>query len=107
CAAWVTTAACPRLPCFAPPKVACVAGVCTQGSWIEPSVCPADSAGGCPGAVACAGHCCAPGEWCDDLIGCRCGYNLACPIGQTCGQTFASNVGRGACGDVCCSDCAP
>jgi hypothetical protein len=104
---WLASAACPVLPCFAPPKIACVAGLCTAGSWVVPSVCPAAPTGGCPDAVACGGHCCAPGEWCDDLIGCRCGSNLACPVGQTCGQTFTSNAGRGFCGDVCCFDCAP
>jgi hypothetical protein len=108
CRAWVATANCPILPCFAPPKVACVAGLCRTGSFGVPTSCPTDPTGGCGNAVACAGACCAPGEWCDDAIGCRCGYNLGCPVGQTCGRPYTHpDSPTQPCGDTCCFDCSP
>src|SRR5262245_31489473 len=108
CTEWVKTANCPVIPCFAPPKVKCVSGLCRAGRLGQPSLCPVDTTGGCPNAAACAGACCAPGEWCDSEIGCRCGGGLACPAGQTCGRSYLPpSSPPDLCGDVCCFDCAP
>lgn len=109
CADWLTSPDCSIHPCPAAPTTACVSGVCLAGTGIVPSACPADPNSGCQNAIACGGRCCAPGEWCDDTIGCRCGYHRSCALGQTCGHMFpsAGNTGTGLCGDTCCFDCAP
>jgi hypothetical protein len=107
CAGWQPPAGCPTIPCPARPAIKCVAGQCRAGSYIVPSACPVDPNSGCANAISCRGTCCQAGEWCDEEIGCRCGSRLACPVGQTCGHTYAGNDGRGFCGDTCCFDCRP
>jgi hypothetical protein len=105
--AWLANDVCPIHPCPAPPKIKCASGRCTAGSYVVPSLCPVDPNSGCPNAIACGGTCCAPGEWCDDAIGCRCSYDLACPIGQICGNGPPPGTVPGLCGRSCCFDCVP
>jgi hypothetical protein len=108
CAAiWLAPEVCLIHPCPVAPRVKCVSGLCATGSVIAPSVCPADPSSGCPNSIACGGTCCAPGEWCDEMIGCRCGHDLACPIGQTCGNGPPPGSAPRLCGSSCCFDCAP
>ena len=109
CTAWTSPDVCRPISCPRSPVAACVGGFCRAGSYVIPTMCPLDPNSGCQNAIACHGLCCTPGEWCDDTIGCRCGYHRSCPLGQACGHMYpsAGNTGIGLCGDTCCFDCVP